>query len=120
MYKNLSEREENDAIKYIKSNTFDKKTPIPKSRFRSTNRISISIYPVVLNTICTNRKYLIDFVSTFAYPGSLFIKYFRINLRGSKACESGEFGRVDHMIPWQIDHQQTIIRNLLNNYQPFT
>ena len=33
---------------------------------------------------------------------------------------TGEFGLVDHMIPWQIDHQQTITGYTLNNYQSFT
>lgn len=32
----------------------------------------------------------------------------------------GEFGRFDHMIPCQIDHKETTIRNLQNNYQSLT
>jgi len=28
-----------------------------------------------------------------------------------------EFGRVDHMIPWQIDHHLSITNHTLNYYQ---
>lgn len=28
-----------------------------------------------------------------------------------------KFGRIDYLIPWQIDHQQTTTQRLLNNYQ---
>jgi hypothetical protein len=32
--------------------------------------------------------------------------------RFSIAVIGGEFGRVDHMIPWQIDHQQIITQHV--------
>jgi len=58
-----------------------------------------------------NRNYGTDRI------GSILVQQMLEKIGGKIEISSvpGEFGSVDHMIPWQIDHKKTITHRMINN-----